>query len=151
MTEVITFGRHKGERWSAVPEDYLRWLMKSFSPGPSRNRAVRELEKRLGKSYCPKCGATLIKRPRKKQTFKSGQAYYFAWHWWCKSCRFIRNDESAKRFRDVKTQAVTAGFQKHSEADWESTHYRWADRNGHQHWILNDVDMSGRENEACPF
>ena len=36
--------------------------------------------------------------------------------------------------------------QKHNNADWAETHYLW---NGE--WIPNDVDMSGREGEECPF
>lgn len=31
------------------------------------------------------------------------------------------------------------------------THYGWTDRNGFTHSIPNDVSMTGRENEECPF
>jgi hypothetical protein len=33
----------------------------------------------------------------------------------------------------------------------KASHYSWTDFTGRVHRIPNDVDMSGRENEPCPF
>jgi uncharacterized protein (DUF3820 family) len=40
---------------------------------------------------------------------------------------------------------------RHRTLDDSRTHYRWEDRNGFVHSIPQDVLMTGRENELCPF
>lgn len=39
----MPFGKHKGVEMSALPEEYLRWIVKNFDPGDIREEAQRIL------------------------------------------------------------------------------------------------------------
>lgn len=43
--KYITFGKHKGERWTRLPVGYLRWLANE-SQGDSKEMAESELKRR---------------------------------------------------------------------------------------------------------
>lgn len=46
----VSFGMHKGKKWSEVPEQYLKWIVREFDKkNPNRKTARRELGKRGGK------------------------------------------------------------------------------------------------------
>ena len=42
--EVLTFGKHKGERWTRVPKSYLRWLINEGTQWS--DKAKEEMERR---------------------------------------------------------------------------------------------------------
>jgi hypothetical protein len=39
----MPFGKHKGMEISALPVDYLQWMVANFDPGPIRDEAERVL------------------------------------------------------------------------------------------------------------
>tara|TARA_Y100001963_G_scaffold113481_1_gene157183 strand:- start:265 stop:816 length:552 start_codon:yes stop_codon:yes gene_type:complete len=43
--EVVTFGKHKGKKWSELDEGYVEWVAKNLDR--HRERANKELEKRV--------------------------------------------------------------------------------------------------------
>ena len=44
---VITFGKHKGERWTRVPVSYLKWILNEMSPSQEAYKyAEAELARR---------------------------------------------------------------------------------------------------------
>jgi hypothetical protein len=48
--EFISFGKHKGTRWTRVPVSYLRWLSNNPEPSYAKARASQELARR-GSTY----------------------------------------------------------------------------------------------------
>lgn len=42
--ELLTFGKHKGERWTRVPKSYLRWLANEGTQ--YKQKALEELKRR---------------------------------------------------------------------------------------------------------
>lgn len=44
---IINFGKHKGTKWSELPDDYLNWLAENGRQENVKERANRELENRL--------------------------------------------------------------------------------------------------------
>lgn len=44
---TINFGKHKGTKWSELPDDYLNWLAENGRQENVKERANRELENRL--------------------------------------------------------------------------------------------------------
>ena len=50
---ILFFGKHKGSRFSEVPEDYLRWILKTFKGkenlSPRMDGLVKNLKRRFKK------------------------------------------------------------------------------------------------------
>jgi DNA repair protein RadD len=45
-SDVIWFGKHKGEKISQLPATYLSWIIENFSPGALKNKAQEEMQRR---------------------------------------------------------------------------------------------------------
>ena len=43
--ETINFGKHKGEKWSDIPINYLKWIAKNINDSNSQ-KAKKEIQKR---------------------------------------------------------------------------------------------------------
>lgn len=46
LPTVMPFGKHRGTRFDALPEGYLRWVVRNFSVSDVRDAAVAELNRR---------------------------------------------------------------------------------------------------------
>ena len=47
MDQFISFGKHKGERWTRIPIGYLKWLLNELDPEDDRaKKAMEEIARR---------------------------------------------------------------------------------------------------------
>lgn len=44
---TINFGKHKGKKWSEIPEDYLKWLKENAKDDQTEQKAREELTSRV--------------------------------------------------------------------------------------------------------
>jgi len=45
-SDVIHFGKHKGQKISTLPGSYLSWIVENFSPGDLKEKALNEISRR---------------------------------------------------------------------------------------------------------
>lgn len=45
-SDVIPFGKHRGQKFTHLPASYLTWLAENFSPGAIKQKAIDELSRR---------------------------------------------------------------------------------------------------------
>lgn len=168
---VVKFGKHKGKRWHELPDGYLKWVLDNFEEGFLLTMAKNEVGRRMvespftvdrskqepngeqlpSKRPCNRkdCCGTMKRRKTspKRRKKQQKQAYYYTWYWLCDSCKRMQMDERAKVFNESGQPSTR---QKHSESDWDSTHYRCTGPTGVVEHIPNDVSIDGRENETAP-
>lgn len=56
-----------------------------------------------------------------------------------------------RRHKTAAPLKSTIAKQKHGDADWPATHYKWTGPTGIADWIPHDIDMGSRVNEMAPF
>jgi uncharacterized protein (DUF3820 family) len=66
-------------------------------------------------------------------------------------CSVPSSTKNVEVVHRVKEKPKPKKSKRHRTLDDSRTHYRWEDRNGFVHSIPQDVLMTGREEESCPF
>lgn len=158
----VTFGKHRGQKWSSVPQEYLMWIAVDMPPKTEWHRAQKdhakqELARRgamTSDQKCRKCGGEMVFKKRnaasQAKAAQKAKSYWFKWWWKCKSCSFIQHDNTAKVMVDGDSGSTAPKKQKHNDADWELDHYRFTLPNGKETWIPNGWKVGG-PNDVAPF
>ena len=50
---IIDFGKHKGERWTRIPIDYLNWIINTTEDSENKTRKIAESEVNRRGSFIP--------------------------------------------------------------------------------------------------
>jgi hypothetical protein len=137
---VVPSGKHKGRALDALEDAELQGIWSGWNGSPTLKKTeffrviVSEIEARTGKSYSSR--TTVVETGHRSMS-----------------------DEINRRGGSVPSSGVAVSkpvakpkkSKRHRTLDDSSTHYRWEDRSGFVHSIPQDVLMTGREDELCPF
>ena len=125
--DLVTFGRHRGERWADVPSSYLHWCVRNFESGCYLQfRCAAELSRRLGVEI-----SEILSDPRRN--------------------RGKSNRRASKRSRGKNRSRKGGRDRAEPSTESSETHYQWTGPTGRVEWIPHDVDMTDTVDEPCPF